>query len=809
MLLKIFSNRLLVSKQEMTHNLGIILIFLLFVSLQVPVKGQEQVCDQIIKGRVIDLTSLEPMPFATVSIQENEQGTVTDQNGEFVLSNICNNEVHLEVRFIGYKTMVHHHDFHHDDPLIYLASDETLLESVVIEESRLDAFQSLAIQKLEINNVSLLSTSIGNLTQSISGVSTLNTGTNISKPIVHGLHSNRVLVMNDGLRHGYQVWGDGHAPEIDPSHVNEIEVVKGAGTVKYGPEALGGVVLYNSKRPILDQKWSGSAGSSYQTNGRAFSSQISLEQGSHHFAWNASGFGVMQADLEAPKYNLSNTGKKEYGGSFNTLFHQPKYELLVSGSYLEQELGILRGSLVGNLQDLQNAIERSIPSPTFDPTYKIQNPKHETQHGLLKSHLSLFLGDHVFKIQYGIQQNIRREFDVRRGNLNERPVIDLKLLSQTFETEWIQPTQGKLSGSSGLQVYSQNSVNEPGSNPINFVPDYDVLNLGIYTIQSFNFEQSVLELGIRFDRQSLNVIDTVRDVTIYSNEVNFTNATFTLGFQKQMNETVGIFSNIGTAWRPPNVSELYSFGYHFSRIQFGLWRYNLNPQISTPLNEVYDETERRVPSERSLKWVAGVNIKNDRLNSEFIFYVNRINDYIFLRPLGITTNIAGTFPYFIFTQTNALFLGSDWDIRYHHSEHLTSEAKISYVYAAETENDQPFIEIPPLNINYTLEYAKGNWEGGLSFDYMAKQWYAPGIIEPAAFQNGGVEVNSDEIFDFMQPPGHYFLVGGKFAYKHNLFRAELKVENFLNTSYRSYTDRLRYFSDAPGRNFSLTVVASF
>ena len=115
---------------------------------------------------------------------------MTDQNGEFVLSNICNNEVHLEVRFIGYKTMVHHHDFHHDDPLIYLASDETLLESVVIEESRLDAFQSLAIQKLEINNVSLLSTSIGNLTQSISGVSTLNTGTNISKPIVHGLHSN-------------------------------------------------------------------------------------------------------------------------------------------------------------------------------------------------------------------------------------------------------------------------------------------------------------------------------------------------------------------------------------------------------------------------------------------------------------------------------------------------------------------------------------------------------------------------------------------------------------------------------------------
>jgi len=182
--------------------------------------------------------------------------------------------------------------------------------------------------------------------------------------------------------------------------------------------------LYNSKRPVLDEKLNGSVGSSYQTNGRAYSGQINLAQGSHRFAWNASGFGIRQGDLQAPNYNLSNTGKRENGGSFNALFHQPALELEISGSYLDQELGVLRGSLVGNLQDLQNAIDRGTPSPTFEQTYNIQNPKHETQHGLLKSKLSMFLGDHVFKLQYGVQQNIRREFDIRRGELNERPVID-------------------------------------------------------------------------------------------------------------------------------------------------------------------------------------------------------------------------------------------------------------------------------------------------------------------------------------------------------------------------------------------------
>lgn len=795
--------------QKLRPNLRYSLVlFLLTFSTGLSLSQQAD-CDQIIKGKVIDRISEEPLPFATVNILETGQGVVADENGEFVIDKVCDEEFHLVASFVGYKAVEHHHDFHHDDPMIYMAPDESLLESVVIEASRLESFKSLAVQNLEIDKVALLNSSVGDLTERVSGISTLKTGSNISKPIVHGLHSNRVLVMNDGLRHAYQVWGDGHAPEIDPSHVNEIEVVKGAGTVKYGPEALGGVILYNSKRPVLDQKLNGSVGSSYQTNGRAYSGQINLGQGSHRFAWNASGFGVRQADLKAPNYNLSNTGKRENGGSFNALFHQPAWELEVSGSYLDQELGILRGSLVGNLQDLQNAIDRSTPSPTFDPTYVIQNPKHETQHGLLKSKLSMFVGEHVFKLQYGIQRNIRREFDIRRGELNERPVIDLKLLSHTLEAEWIQAPKGKWNGNTGVQLFSQNSVNEPGSNPINFVPDYTVLNVGAYSIQSLNFDESVLELGVRLDYQTLSVVDTIRDVTIYSNDVNFTNATFTLGFRKEINEHLSLLSNIGTAWRPPNVSELYSFGYHFSRIQFGLWRYNFDPNITTPLTRVFDETDRHVPSERSLKWVSGIEMKTKKINAEFIFYINRIKDYIFLRPFGITTNVAGTFPYFIFSQTNALFIGSDWDFRYQHSKHLTSEAKLSYVYANETENNQALIEIPPLNLNYTLEYNEEQWGCALRLDYMTEQLYAPGVIEPASFQNGGVEFNPDVIFDFTKPPTAYFLIGTKVNYRYKALSLQLSVNNLLNTTYRSYTDRLRYFSDAPGRNISLTVGADF
>ncbi len=766
-------------------------------------------CEQVINGRILDLETQEALPYATIQVLESGQSTIADEDGSFSLIYNCNKEIHLEVRFIGYKTVQHHHDFHHGDPIILMALDEVLLESVVVEASRFAAFESVATQNLEVDKILMLSNSIGDLTKSISGVSSLSTGSNVSKPIVHGLHSNRVLVINDGLRHAFQVWGVEHAPEIDPSHVNEIEVVKGAGTVKYGPEALGGVVLYNTKRPELDNKFGGSFGSSYQTNGRVFSGQLSLSQGSHRFAWTASGFGVRQADLSAPNYSLTNTGKVEYGASFNTLYHLPNFEIQVSGSYLDQNLGVLRGALVGNLQDLQNAIERNIPSPTFEPSYSIQNPKHVVDHKLLKADLAYYVGDHVIKLRYGIQQNDRKEFDVRRGELNDRPVIDLNLISHTADFEWVQANKGIWRGSSGLQYFSQNSTNMPGSNPINFVPNYTINNIGAYSVQSFIFDNSSIEIGVRFDYQILSVIDTIRDVTFYSNNIDFKNATYTLGYLKKLSDRISIFSNLGTAWRPPNVAELYSFGYHSSRVQFGLWRYNFDPTIKTPLTEVFDETDREVRSERSLKWVSGLEIRRKKINAEFVFYINRINNYIFLRPFGVTTNVAGTFPYFLYDQTNALFMGSDLDFRYSHNKNFTSEAQISYVYANETVNDQAFIQIPPMNANYTLDYINGNWGAGIKLDYMAEQWNAPRVIEPASFQNGGAEFAQNEIFDFMDVPSDYLLIGANLSYQQKRLKIEFRADNILNTSYRSYTDRLRYFGDAVGRNFSLTAGIEF
>lgn len=84
---------------------------------------------------------------------------------------------------------------------------------------------------------------LGESMKELTGVTTLTTGNSISKPVIHGMHSDRILILNNGIRQEGQQWGSEHAPEIDPFIANKLSVVKGAQSVRYGANAIGGVVL--------------------------------------------------------------------------------------------------------------------------------------------------------------------------------------------------------------------------------------------------------------------------------------------------------------------------------------------------------------------------------------------------------------------------------------------------------------------------------------------------------------------------------------------------------------------------------------
>ena len=84
-------------------RLGLLLIIITMASLSTST-AQSIDCDHTIEGKVIDMETNQPLPFATIVIEETGQSEVSDANGLFSLRGICNEEIHLEVKFLGYKT---------------------------------------------------------------------------------------------------------------------------------------------------------------------------------------------------------------------------------------------------------------------------------------------------------------------------------------------------------------------------------------------------------------------------------------------------------------------------------------------------------------------------------------------------------------------------------------------------------------------------------------------------------------------------------------------------------------------------------
>ena len=123
----------------------------------------------------------------------------------------------------------------------------------------------------QLNNKTIersLGQSLGTMLERVSGVSSIQTGGTVSKPVIHGMYGNRILLVNNGARLTGQQWGADHAPEVDKNSSTKIEVVKGAEAVRYGSDALGGIVVMEQDMLPYNQKHThGRLLSMYGSNG--------------------------------------------------------------------------------------------------------------------------------------------------------------------------------------------------------------------------------------------------------------------------------------------------------------------------------------------------------------------------------------------------------------------------------------------------------------------------------------------------------------------------------------------------------------
>ncbi|MEM8847972.1 MAG: TonB-dependent receptor [Bacteroidota bacterium] len=791
------------------------MFFIFFSALTV---AQKEPCTFSISGKVLDSETKAPIPYVTVKVNNTDKYDITNKNGDFYIEGLCSETNSLTISCLGYSESRHeHHHDHGTSPHIYLTPTVVGLDEVTIEakknkEKGIETISQIRVSKAEI--VSNPTQSLASALSSIQGVTFTSTGTNVELPVIHGLYGNRILVLNNGLKHGFQNWGRDHAPEIDINSANSITVVKGAAGVRFGPEALGGAIIVESNPLLLNNPFYTNIGTGYQTNGRGYNANLEMGNGSEDWSYFLNGSYTKIGDRNAPDYNLTNTGKEEKAFSFGVLRHLENWDFKLQYSFIDQNLALLRATFQTSPDNFIRAINTDRPLIIGPFSYNIGVPNQTVQHHLAKAEVNWWYSEEgKLTLRGGVQLNKRDEFDVRRNS--ELPIIDLDLLTYDYQLEWEHPQWNGLDGLIGVQYFSQNNDNNPGTQTTPFIPNYNTDRFSAFAVENLSFGKNTLEAGLRFDFETNDVRGRETNQDIFRDNYNFNNLTLSLGYIRQLSANSTFRSNIGTAWRTPNVYELFSFGQQGVETIFGLLRFSDND--GTPsTSEVTTLENSDVEPERGYKFINEFQTSKNGNSHNLTFYTHYIDNYVFDRPLGVFGGIRGPNTAFFFDQADALFLGADYTWRSEWTERISGIFGFSYLWSRNIGDNEPLINQPPISTSFELQWNQGElWfldssRISLRPSYTFEQFQAPRTISPQSLADGSAVITTDsEIFDFLDPPEGYFLLDLSWNFNWKNLSASISANNLLNTSYRNYLNDLRYYADEPGRNILFTLNYSF
>ena len=751
--------------------------------------------------RVVSEVSQEPLIGAVVRCEGVSNPSVTDIDGRCVVKlKRASDRMKLTVSYVGYKAVTKVVSIPDSRMItLQLKDDSKQLDNVTV--TALKRHTSVLQQSSAISQEALEkggATSLAKLLETIPGVSSISTGNTIAKPVIQGMHSSRILLMNNGVRLESQSWGADHAPELDYTGSSMVEVVKGAECIRYGFGAMGGVVLLNdAPLPYENKKIkvNGNVNMGYDTNARGFSGSGTIETGYKQFGLRLHGMYTKGGDYHTADYVLNNTGYNTISFSALAGWQGKKLTATLFSSIYYQRSGIYYASKISDLSQLIKRFEYGRPDPeTVKPfSYEIKPPFQQSQHVTLKGELKWELNpNHHLNFTLSFQENLRQEFENRKKTQwSWIPMQDLMLKTYKFDVLWQAKWKlWKMTTDAGLSNTYQTNFNYPGTKQPAFVPNFAALSMGGYFLHKAEFGKLQCALGMRYDFRvlSVNGYSSLSNYTYYDDFKLYSNFTMSLATHYQFNDKWDARANIGWSWRPPDINELYAIG-----LQDGSYWVVGNKNLA---------------SERGYKLVLGTKYRNTWFSVEPSVFFQRINSYIY-DHIGtgkdrFHNHPSGKYPKFIYDQDDVKLYGGDIEATVKPLQGLTFVGKGEWMFARNlTHNDWlPFMPSDRygLSATYDLPLTKNHkYRSSLSLSgiYVTKQTR----FDP----------DKDLVPD--SPPA-YFLLNGTAEFRIALPQnRELKFmivgDNILNALYKEYTDRFRYYAHERGSNFSLRTLFKF
>jgi len=726
-----------------------------------------------VKGRVVAKDDLRPLPQSIITINGTVYATTND-SGYF----------DIQIRSAGlYRLHIQHLICEHLDLEIFFASDTFILLALphthhVIQGAEVTGLRhGIATQKnLGPKELSLeYGKSIGQIMEALPGVTALQTGGTISKPMVNGLYGYRTLLIQNDVRQEGQNWGQEHAPEIDPFHVRSITLMKGPQALAYGPEGIGGVIViqspsvFNYRKDQIDGQVRMAGGS----NGRK--GVVSATMGSRHFQqlpiyWQVMGTAQIQGHLHTPDHYIDNTANREHHLSWSAGTHIKHVTTDAYYSRFQNQFGIYSGSHIGNLSDLNQAISGQVRPIDRGFSYQIAEPMQKALHELFRLRTYYKMDDHAYlKVVYARQFNQRQEYDLHLSNVGN-PDMDLKLTTHTLDVSYTFETRHGVGLQTSVFLLDQDNTFRGRF----FVPNFEHNGLGSSITAVKRYGKHEFSAGVRYDKRRINAYFLDPTLQFQTPKRGYDGGAGSLQWQYNANPSTTISGHAALNWRPPMPNELYSMGVHHGTATYEEGNPNLHAE-----------------SGWSSEWEISKVIQPGLVLYSGVF-VQYIRDFINLIPASEPKQtIRGAFPYFYYDQTHALLRGINYALLWNTHKRWEVQHKGFVMMADDVHRRAPLPQMPPFSFGWQVTHIRGNLRFQINGNMVMRQF------------------RLEEGADFAPPPPTFFIAGFEVSGNTHIARQPLSFfltgDNIFNVRYRHYLDRFRYFTDMPGINIRVGV----
>ncbi len=760
----------------------------------------------ILKGTVVG-KDRQPLPFAHVIIPNIERGASTNERGEFSIVDLPEGSFQAVARMMGYKP---------ETKIITIAIDrmtiiEFTLEPTVFEsEAVVVTGNPYASNPLTTpQDVSVLggreksrfdASSLGKTIESLPGVYNLSAGGESGKPVIRGHTGERVLILSDGIAQEYQQYGERHAPTVEPYNFERIEVIRGASSLLYGSDGLGGAVNVIPKHFHFSGdeglKVNGSLDGSYSSNSNERSYALKIEATEENLGFHGSLIRRLSDNFHTSDVDGYPTTRTKDDPKFTREIPFTDFESIsgFAGAGYLSPIGLVALNY-DYYRAENNFLLPNIPNPALGAPIGIRRMNHVAS---LQGNFPL--GHVILKPKLSFQNNVRlatREV-LSRSFLDDSAVVNLNLnvFTGRFDVEHVDLFA--LHGTTGAEVRYYNHRNY-GKIPLQ--PDGHYANLAFYTFEEWKHKQLTVNFGVRWDHRTQTFYGSPSNPLLNQDDFSrYSSFSGGIGASYQLLSNLTVTANLSRGFRIPSFFNLYVYGLHGGVFAF---------QIGNP----------NLKNEHSLDVSTSIRYRDEKVEASITLYQNRIENYIFLYDAKAHP-LAPVNSQFVFAhdQADALLRGLDVNYSVNPVSFILlsggySLIRSEFVRGAHSGKELPLmpadratLEVKVLLPDFSALKNIYTFFGGKHV--AAKS--AAGAYEPfGQFDDGfgptipfGV-CSTDKYILFNVGLGFELAVASRPV------QFNLEIANLFDASYRDFLDTYKGYTLAPGRSANLKASVPF